>query len=126
MDYLNENIKKSKFWAQFAAIMFLIWVALSFLGSILGLNSGAYNQVATGGVIFNLIITVITIVIPCIILLKFSSRCKNYLNTDDEESLEMACASQGLFVKYIGIMYLVFIILGVLGVIATIALASRY
>ncbi len=106
MEELNRNIKKSMFWAKATSIIALVWFFVSILSSIFSANH--FNSIyIIKFLVPNSFYFFFMVLIPTIILLKFSSRCKIYLSTEDMSFLEKACASQGLFIKYIGISQLI-------------------
>ncbi len=111
MDILLETFKTGRFWAKLVGIVLLISFALSVVSQLIDMVRMPVLMMLFAG-IFSIVMAVFSNLLPGIYLLRYSNAINRAEeDADPTEELEIACLYQGRYLKIMGIVYMIMVIL---------------
>ncbi len=117
MGILLETFKMGRFWAKLVGIFLLISFALSAVSQLVDMARMPMMLMVFVGIL-SIVMAVFSNLLPGIYLLRYSSAIKRAEDdADPTEELEIACLYQGRYLKLIGIVYLIILIIAIVGVV---------
>ena len=120
-------------WGKFLAIMGFILCGLfvvmglffSTMMASLGTYSSSYGSGAASGIgaLMAIVYIIVALVyfFPCLFLFRFANKMKIALLTNEQDSLNGSFQNLKAFLRYFGIITIIFLVLWVLGILTTLA-----